>query len=53
MKQATYKKLFIDEPHFTLILAFFSAVFEFGCYHTLAQHTPQFSQVVLAVPLSK
>ena len=45
--------LLIDQPHFTLIVAFFSTVSEFSCYNPFTQHTPQFSQIVLAVSFGK
>ena len=39
--------LWINEPHFTLLVICFSAMFEFGGGYSLAEHAPHFNQVVL------
>jgi hypothetical protein len=39
----------VNELHFALFVILFSAMFKFGGYYPLAQHPPQFGQVVFAV----
>jgi hypothetical protein len=39
----------IDEPHFTLVVIFFSVMLEFGGDYPLSEHAPHFHQIVLLI----